>query len=389
MNKAFCFFLGLAFLESCGGNQLKVEKRLEDGVEVVLNHIEPYKLTNTSLNLRLEHEFSIDSEGENVVPNGFIDLDEFDVDSSGNIYCFHARESEITLVHKFDSKGRFVSSFGKRGQGPDAIQNPVFLGICIRDELWIQDYQRMVYVFDKIGTIVRRSPAGPRWAAQGMFVDYPLSSGNYLRFRDYWDPESYHRFDNLLLCNSSFETIAELGRCDYGPALRFSVGKARGTPRVFVFRVSGDKIYVGDEASGYEISVFDEYGTILRKIRKEYTAADAPREFLENLILNMGRYIDKVILPDKMPPFHYFFLDDEGRLYVKTYEPGPKTGEYIHDIFTPEGVLIARKSLPGHGAWMYPGRNLDTARARNGRLYCIREKDTGFKELAVYKIVWR
>jgi hypothetical protein len=82
-------------------------------------------------------------------------------------------------------------------------------------------------------------------------------------------------------------------------------------------------------------------------------------------------------------------LDDDGRLYVKTYEPGENEGEYIHDIFTPDGVLIARKSLPGHGAWMYPGRNLDTAKARNGRFYCIREKKTGFKELIAYKMIWR
>ena len=387
MNKALCYFVGLGLLVSCGGRQLIVDKKYEDGVEVVLNHLEPYKLLKGSLTLRMEYEFSVDSERENVVPEGFIDLDEFDVDSSGNIYCFQTRESDINLVYKFDSNGRYVSTFGKRGQGPDTIQNPVFLGICMGDELWILDYESKACVFDKNGKIIRQSPL-TRKGVTGTLVDYPLSNGNYLRFRDYWDPESNHRFDVLLLCDSDFEKVTELGRCDYGRAARFAMGKLLGTPRVFIFRVSDGKVYAGDEGRGYEISVFNENGTLLRKVRKEYVPADAPREFLENLILNMGRYKDKVILPDKMPPFHYFFLDDEGRLYVKTYEPGQKEGDYIHDIFTPEGVFIARKSLPGHGAWMYPGRNLDTARAKNGRLYCINEKETGFKELVVYKMIW-
>jgi len=125
-----------------------------------------------------------------------------------------------------------------------------------------------------------------------------------------------------------------------------------------------------------------------RKIRKKFRPADAPEEFHANLITNWGRYKDKLILPDKMPPFHYFFLDEDGRLYVKTYEPGEKRGEFIHDIFNSDGVFIARKSLAGYGLWMYPGRDLNTAKAKNGRLYCIREKENGFKELVVYKMIW-
>jgi hypothetical protein len=385
MKKLFCLIFGLVVVISCGTKQSRIDKIYEDGVEVVLNHFEPYKLTQDPLTLRTEQEFSIDTEREDIVPEGFVDLDNFDVDSSGNIYFFQARESDINLVYKFDKNGRHVSTFGKKGQGPGEVQSPIFLGICKGDEIWIQDSDSKFIVFDTNGTIIRQN----RLTGQGFFVNYPLVNGNYLRFRDYTDPKSNHRFDILLLCNSRLEEIAELGRCDYGLRMSAIPGKMRGTPRIFIFRALGGKVYLGDEGRGYEISVFDENGTLLRKIRKEYSPADAPREFLKVLVSNWGRYKDKLILPDKMPPFHYFFLDDEGRLYVKTYEPGVKKGEYIHDIFTADGVLIARKSLPGYGLWMYPGRHLDTARAKNGRLYCIREKESGFKELVVYKMIWR
>ena len=41
-------------------------------------------------------------------------------------------------------------------------------------------------------------------------------------------------------------------------------------------------IYVGHEKRGYEISIFDLNGNLLKKIRKEYNPADVPDEFKEN-----------------------------------------------------------------------------------------------------------
>jgi hypothetical protein len=89
-----------------------------------------------------------------------------------------------------------------------------------------------------------------------------------------------------------------------------------------------------------------------------------------------------------MPPFHYFFLDEEGRLYVKTYEKGDKQGEYIHDIFDSNGIFFTRASMPGYGMPYNPQVALNRAKAKNHRLYCLREKESGFKELVVYKMNW-
>jgi len=373
-----------AVLSSCAPKQDRAERFLENGVEVVINNLKPQKDTRGPLNLRIEEEFSVDTESKETDRKGLFDIDSFDVDSSGNIYFFKARDNDLNLVYKFDERGQYVSTFGRQGQGPDEIQAPVFLGVCNKDEIWIQDYGSKISVFDSEGDLINQI----RQNSQENFANYPLANGNFLRFRDYTDPESKHRFDILILCDPAFKEIMELGRCDYGPGMRFIQGKKQGTPHVFIFRVSSEKIYLGDEGRDYEISVFDENGALQRKIRKKFRPADAPEEFHANLITNWGRYKDKLILPDKMPPFHYFFLDEDGRLYVKTYEPGEKRGEFIHDIFNSDGVFIARKSLAGYGLWMYPGRDLNTAKAKNGRLYCIREKENGFKELVVYKMIW-
>jgi len=360
---------------------------MEDGVEVIVNHLEPYKIKGEPSSLHLEEEFTIDTEEDEIAKLGVTDVRAFDVDSEGNIYFFQERESDKNLVYKFDKNGHFATLFGRRGQGPGEIQAPVYLNITGKDEIPIQDYGVFkLYIFDREGTIIKETRLVSKGA--GQFAFYPLENGNYLKFRDYFDPSTKHRYDVLELYNSKFEEIKELDRCDYGPGVAFTQQKKKGSPRVFIIEVTDGMIYLGHENRGYEILTYDLDGKLLKKIRKEYNPADLPDEFKENLIVNFGRFKDKLIIPDKMPPFHYFFLDEEGRLYVKTYEPGNNKHEFIHDVFNSDGIFITRTSLPGFGSWMYPGRDLNRARAKNHRLYCIQEKESGYKELAVHKMIW-
>jgi hypothetical protein len=91
--------------------------------------------------------------------------------------------------------------------------------------------------------------------------------------------------------------------------------------------------------------------------------------------------------PDPLPPLNQFFSDDEGRIFVMTYEPGPNPGEYIWDIFNPEGVFVGRKALNLLWAALYLGPRYTFV--KNGHLYCHQEKESGFHELAVYRMIWK
>ena len=84
------------------------------------------------------------------------------------------------------------------------------------------------------------------------------------------------------------------------------------------------------------------------------------------------------------PPFRYLFTDDEGRIFVLTYEEGVNPGEYMYDIFNSQGVFIGRTSL-GNVGRAYPL----TARAKKNRLYYLQEKESGYIELVVCKIRWQ
>jgi len=378
----------LCFLAFCGPKQSEVERIMEDGVEVVINHLEPYKVKGEPVTLRLEEEFTIDTERDGIAEVGLADIRDFDVDSQGNIYFFHGRGFDRNVIHKFDEQGNFLKPLGKRGQGPGEIQFPVVMYITEKDEIPIQDENtQKLLVFDAEGGLLRETRIQSE-EGFGNFVFYPLENGNYLKYGEYFDPESKHRQNVLQLCNSHLEILKELDRCDHGKVVSFTQEKMTGTPRVFICQIPGRTIYVGHENRGYEILVYDLEGNLTKKIRKEYTPAAVPDEFKENWLINIGRWKDRLYFPNKMPPFHYFFLDDEGRLYVKTYEKGMKNGEYVHDIFNLDGIFIARKSMAGYGSWIYPGDSLNRGKAKNDRFYCIREKDSGYKELVVYQMSW-
>ena len=383
-----CLVAILCFFAFCGPKHDEVERVIEDGVEVVINHIEPYQIKGEPAFLHLEEEFTIDTQRDDLAEVGLTDIGSYDVDSKGNIYFFQRRESDLDVIIKFDMNGNFLKKFGKRGQGPGEIQFPVLLNITEGDELPIQDGNtQKLYIFDKEGDLIREVRIDSE-ESFGNFVFYPLKNGNYLKYGEYFDPESQHRQHILQLYNASFGIIKELDRCDHGKVIAFTQQKKVFTPRVFIGQVSGERIYVGHEKRGYEILAYDFNGNLLNKIRKAYHPAEVPDAFKENWLINIGRYENRLVFPDKMPPFHYFFLDDEGRLYVKTYEEGTNKAEYMHDIFNSDGLFITRKSMVGHGNWIYPGDSLNRGKARNNHFYCIREKENGFKELVVYRMIW-
>lgn len=57
--------LGIFLLSSCGSGKEKIEKIKEDGIEVVINHLEPYK-TGEKSSFIFEKSWSIDTENPEI-----------------------------------------------------------------------------------------------------------------------------------------------------------------------------------------------------------------------------------------------------------------------------------------------------------------------------------
>ena len=99
----------------------KIDRIMEDGIEVVVNHLEPYKMEDVPNSLILQQKVIIDQEDEFLIKEGLQDFIAMDVDSKGNIYTCQQRTSE-NHIFKFDPMGDFLTAFGKKGQGPGEIQ---------------------------------------------------------------------------------------------------------------------------------------------------------------------------------------------------------------------------------------------------------------------------
>ncbi len=158
----------------------------------------------------------------------------------------------------------------------------------------------------------------------------------------------------------------------------------KGTPRLWCWSVSKRNVYVGNEERGYEIWVYDLDGNLIRKIKKEYKKVPISEEYKKKRLERTPDYLKKMtFFPDYFPPYQSFFTDDGGRLFVMTYEKGENPGEFMIDIFNHEGVFVGRKSI---NAWV--SDSFLWAKIKRNLLYCLQEKESGYKKLVVYRMKW-
>jgi hypothetical protein len=374
---------------SCGDGRSGVRKTIEDGVEVVLNPAEPVRLKGEPSVLTLERVFSLDTEDDATAALGVTDISHFDVDRAGNLLILVPPTGPRDCVHKLSPDGRLLASFARIGQGPNEVQYPGEVLASDNGEIWVlESPKNRVYVFDGGGKpIAGKSPVK-------FETIVPLANGNHLVTRlDAADLTMKYLPMTIELYDPGFRLLQELDR-SVGYANRTIFEKVpepyvSGTGFTFQAKASHDRIYVGNSERGYEILVFDLEGRLVRKIRKDFSPVpvsdDYRKKYLKDYLEFMPDYAKKIYFPESWHAFHAFFPDEEGRLFVMTYEPGDRPGEYVYDIFNKDGALIARTSL----AALHGGGGYLLARVRGDRLYAVEEKESGFKRLEVYRLAWR
>ncbi len=360
---------------SCGPKQDKIERYMEDGIEVIVNHLEPYKIEGEPTRLYLEKKLTIDTEKESIAETGLTIIAYLDVDSEGNIFFVNDKPQDNYIL-KFDRNGNFITAFGRKGQGPGELQGPIYPVVTNQDEVLIMDEgRRKLFFFTKEGDYIKSIPQDAATAAL-----FPLANGNYLRASEIYSyPNNYVLF---ILTGSDFKEIKELERLTF--PLRREKEKAITTG--FFWSITKTHVYFGNEQRGYEINVFDLDGNLVRKIKKDYRKARIPEEYIKEKTESMSEADrQRIYFPEYFPPFQCGFVDDEERLYVITHEEGSRPGEYMCDVFNPEGIFIARASVPGiidlEIIFLPPI-------SRKDLLYCIQEKENGYQEVVIYKMKW-
>lgn len=366
---ALCIFL----LAGCGPRQDKVERRIEDGIEVVVNHLEPYRVGGAGIPV-LTEIFHIDSENNEIEKLGLIDIRGFDVNPKGEIYVLRTIKGTGDFVFKFDQNGRFVKSFGRKGQGPGELQMPRHIAISKNNRLLISDIGR-VLEYDHDGAFVKAYPSDSGAATSGPGSTLIAQTVDQ-QFRG--DKQTMTQFVSLF--DSELKKIRELDSL----AFELSMSGIRLPEPLLGWSASSDRIFIANENRAYDIRVLGPDGTLKRRIKKEYTAVRVSAEFKARTLKPLPEPMRKVItFPEFHTPFQSLIAGEDGTLWVQTFEPGQGPGEFMFDIFNKEGVFIGRKSLNA-----YVWESHLWVRLAGNKLYCLKEKESGFKELIVYNIKW-
>ncbi|MCJ7564198.1 MAG: 6-bladed beta-propeller [Candidatus Aminicenantes bacterium] len=358
----------------------KIDRASENGIEIIKNHLFPYPVKSEPTDFRLDEELTINFGSPVIGELGIANATSFEVDSDGSIYFFYTNK-EGNLIFKFDPQGRYVKSFGLKGQGPGEIQYIVLTGIDSRDNLIISDNgTRKILVFTKDGGLVKetRYPM-----AVGLI--YPLENGNYFGL---WNkhparlPKSMYSWA-FSLYDPEFKEIELLDTQD---VYNFNTQGTRGviSRPFFKIKIGKGNVYIMSEERGYEILKYNWEGRLVQKIRKEFEPVEVSREVIAERTKRYERMGEKVWFPKYWLPLSDFFLDENGRIFAKTFEKGSNPGEYWYDIFDAGGVFIRRKTLN----ILNSGDVSACAKMRRNRLYCFQESEGGFNVFKVFRIVW-
>ena len=218
--------------------QEQVERFMEDGVEGIVNHLEPYSVKGELSTLHITKDYVIDTEKDDLVDIGLTDILCFDIDSEGNIYVL-ARQAEKDAIYKFDQKGNFLTTFGRMGQGPGEIVNTEHLTVGPMDDIIIADPRRKLITYDKNGNFKKEVDL------ESLDMEaWPLVNGNYLVNKRKINPDSMYEEWPLILCDSELEEIKELDR--YRRFNWRTSGKFEIPSYDLVHSILNGKIYVGN-----------------------------------------------------------------------------------------------------------------------------------------------
>ncbi|MHA2053790.1 MAG: 6-bladed beta-propeller [Candidatus Hodarchaeales archaeon] len=381
MKKLIYLFLVLSLFLCCRTKQEKIERLIEDGVEVIVNHLEPYQIKDEPTTFILEEEFVIDTEREDLAELGIGTISTWDVNPEGDIYLVSRGQ-----IFKFDKKGNFVKIIGQKGQGPGDFQSIRELRITKSGELSFYDYGNVKYLFfTPDGTFKEE-----RKVTSDTFIHWIiyLDNGNFMIRERQNEPEKGMRKFHFALLDKNFNKIGDLQPSYWIEVPYYQTDKFSLLPYAMSSEIIMDKIFVSSNMrEDLEIEVYNFRGDLLRKIRKESERLKISKEYKEE---NLKRWEKapaweewdlkrKHYFPDYFPPFKMFWVDDDERIFVETYEEGERAGEALFYIFNPEGIFVSIKSL----------KKASFRKFKNNRLYCVYRKDSGYEKFVAYTVSWK
>jgi hypothetical protein len=334
----------------------------ENGITVIRNPREPlYEGKILSLN----KELAIGGAGasENVVIASARSLA---VDDAENIYVLDEKDFAVKV---FDKRGAFLRKFGQKGQGPGDLDRPSRISIDrSKNALMIINGALGLSFFSFDGTFINNF--APEEAKRAQFARTDSRGNiilNSIRVQD-----MDHRWDILNKYESESGPPGEIKNSVLGSPYDFLL------PLVYWDIDDKDNIYYGYPKE-YVIEIFDSRTKLVKKVIKDYVPVEPSAEVKSQIAQTMKSLTpalaSKVFVSKHHSAFLNFIVDEQGRLFVATWEKIGK--DYVYDVFDLEGRFIAKFTLPFRSVLF-----------RKGKLYCIEEDAEGYQAVTRYSLNW-
>jgi hypothetical protein len=341
-----------------------IEER--DGIRIIRNPQEPVYGADA---ISLVEELAIRYE-EGKEERIFTSINDIAVDKDGNIYLLDIRQGQIRA---FDKNGGYLRSIGRKGQGPGEFQFPVQILVSPQQELVVCDLmQRRVLFFSLDGTFKRSVPTWRQGTLTRLLVDSEGDIIAELVLRGEKRGTALMKFDSSFneLFTVAFKERKKLPLLeDISPRIVWSVSV-------------NDEIIWGD-SDEYEINVLSQEGMILKKILKSFKPEKIVEANYREAI--KSKFGEKPIpldfeqrLPEYYPAFRFIGTDNEGRIFVSTYEKANDGHGYTVDVFSRESEYIARISL-----------KTQPRICKERKLYTVEEDEKGYPVLKRYGTKWK
>jgi len=348
---------------SCKKQQTRWKGTIEevDGVTIVKNPKEPMYGEDV---FSLEEELSI-GEAEGREEYMFSAVNHLTVDDEERIYVLDYKNVQVKV---FDRDGKYLSTFGQRGQGPGEFFRPRGIYITSEDEVVVYDMGNRSFIyFSKEGQFLG-SFSTAKLSLVGANID---SKGNIIG--DVFSDNPEDRSFVLKKFDSKLNELFTIGSSPLSPPRIFKVS----LPYCFCQVRKDDHIVFG-YTKNYEIQIINPEGEVIRKISKEYDPVEFTDKEKEAILENNPLKL-KIEFTKYHNPFLRFFLDDEGRLFVLTSEKAKDKESYYYDIFDPEGKYIAKVLFNINPPLFF----------KKGKLYTIEEDEEGYQCVKRYKVAWK
>lgn len=308
----------------------------------------------------------------------------FAVDSRGFLYI---GDREDVTIKVYNPEGVFVRSIGTRGEGPGEFQSIGQMGFLPDGRLLVMDSQaRRTSIFSADGEFLRSH----KWRTSRNFLLFATNS-SYTTNENIFGEEPKVFVKTYDFSGRELLSFGEFIPPQYKMVSQGSVLVGTTIPYTPYSIFAGDQNrqwlyhFLNDK---YMIEVYDQEGTLFRRIDRPYTpvpltskdekdfrsrADDTRNEAYAKLLREMD-------LPKLKTVTNHIILDDEGNLWVRTFEEREEGGrtKRAYDIFNHEGYYEAR-------IWSH----LTPTIIARGKMYHLdTDEETEFRTLKRYRVVW-